>query len=229
MTETYIDTDTEQRSVPFELDSFEETRSTNGSPMLTFEGYAAVFNEKAVVTDWRGRFFEQFHPRSFDRTIQLRSLATDEVRQIKFLFNHGQHPLISNMPIGQLRNLKPDSRGLHVRARMPVNWLNMPIIDGIRSKQITGMSINFIAEDEEWSDTREGRNRIVKEATLLELGPVIDPVYTGTEVSLRSLSAHLHEVEPDLFSGTGIPPLAVQEGQPALSTLDAYQRILSRR
>jgi len=221
--------DTEQRSVPFEMDTFEETRSTDGSPMLTFEGYAAVFNEAAVVNDYRGRFLERFDPHSFDRTIQLRSLANDQVRQIKFLFNHGMHPLISNMPIGQIRNLKPDSRGLHVRARMPVNWLNMPIIDGIRSKQITGMSINFIAEGEEWSDTREGRSRLVTEATLLELGPVIDPVYTGTEVSLRSLGAHLREVAPDLFPSTGILPPADSGGRPASSTLDAYKRILTRR
>ena len=227
MTKTYIDTDTEQRSVPFELDTFEETRSTSGSPMLTFEGYAAVFGQPATVTDWRGTYTEQFDRRSFDRTLQLRAKATDEVRQVKFLFNHGQHPMIANMPIGQIRNLKADSRGLHVKARMPVNWLNQPIIDGIRSKTITGMSINFIAERESWSGDR--RSRTVEEATLLELGPVIDPVYTGTEVSLRSLSAHLHQVAPELFPSTGPLPLADSEDRSALSTLDAYQRILNRR
>jgi HK97 family phage prohead protease len=218
--------DTEYRSVPFDVGDVIESRATDGSPTLTFEGYAAVFGQTATVTDWRGTFDEQFERRAFDRTIQLRSQATDEVRQVKFLFNHGLHPLISNMPIGQIRNLKTDSRGLHVRARMPVNWLNQPIIDGIRLKQITGMSINFIAERETWSSDR--RSRTVEEATLLELGPVIDPVYTGTDVSLRSLSAHLRQVAPDLFSSTGTLPPADTEGE-ALSTLDAYQRILSRR
>ena len=71
---------------------------------------AVIDGQQATVTDWRGTFTEEFDRHAFDRTLQLRSAATDEVRQVKFLFNHGMHPMISNMPIGQIRTLISKAR-----------------------------------------------------------------------------------------------------------------------
>ena len=230
-TDAYDTPGPELRSVPFETDGQFELRSgKDGSRFLNFEGYAAVFGETAKITDHRGTFTESFAPSAFNRTLENRSRSGDQSKQIKFLFDHGLHPIIGAMPIGQLKELTPDSRGLHVKAQIPVNVITQPIIDGIEMRAITGMSINFQAVQDDWAaEARaEHQHRTVTEAALFELGPVLTPAYSGTEASLRSLAAHLGATNPELFSAPAFLPPADPEpiGSP---TLDVYKRILNRR
>ena len=175
------------RSTPFELIRADETRDG-----LTLEGYAAVFDSPTRIDSWEGRFDETIAPGAFAKTIR----ETTPVLQ----FDHGQHPLIGSIPIGTVKRLKEDDRGLYVEARMSDNWLIQPVRDAIEGGGITGMSFRFSVVREEWDETRsDAPLRTLKELRVAELGPVVWPAYEATSVSVRSrqIAAEL-EADPNL-------------------------------
>ncbi len=150
-----------------------ETRSDDG---LTLEGYAAVFNSPTTIDSWEGKFTEVIAPGAFKRSINSRMPIMQ--------FDHGNHPMIGGLPIGVIRSLKEDARGLKVEARLSNNWLIQPIRDAIADGAVSGMSFRFTPLDEEW----DGDIRTIKEVKLHEVGPVVFPAYRDTTVGVRSSS-----------------------------------------
>jgi HK97 family phage prohead protease len=164
------------RSAPFQLERADE----NGDG-LTLSGHAAVFNEWTTIDSWEGRFREQIAPGAFRRTIR------NNAKQVKLQFDHGQHPLIGSLPIGNITELIEDNRGLFVEGRLHGNWLIEPVREAITDKSIDGMSFRFSVVNETWdkvdSDLPE---RTITEVRLFELGPVVFPAYATTDVGVRS-------------------------------------------
>lgn len=159
------------RKVPF----FVERASDDG---LTLTGYAATFNDVTRIDSWEGKFDEQIAPGAFRKTIQERSPVLQ--------FDHGSHPLVGSLPIGAIRTLREDRRGLFVEARLHDNWLVEPVRDAIRDGSITGMSFRFNVVKDEWDESGEIPVRTLKEVRLHELGPVVFPAYESTTVGVRS-------------------------------------------
>lgn len=172
-------TETRERDFPFTL-----TRSTDSEDDgLNFEGYAAVFGQRAQVFDRQGEYDEVIAPGAFKQTINRGKPI--------LMFNHGKHPLIGQMPLGTITELREDDRGLFVRARLTDNWLIAPVRDAIADGAITGMSFRFEAVKETWSGRpsskcRMGELRTVKEARVPELGPVVLATYSETTAAVRS-------------------------------------------
>lgn len=165
-------TDSLTRSVSFNL-----TDTQEDGDGLTLEGYAAVFESPTRINDWEGEFEETIERGAFAKTIA----ESTPVLQ----FDHGSHPLLGSIPIGAIKSLREDARGLFVRARLTDNWLVAPVRDAIRDGAITGMSFRFAPVRQEWNEDRTVRR--IKELRLFELGPVVWPAYTETEVGVRSL------------------------------------------
>jgi HK97 family phage prohead protease len=150
---------------------------------LTLTGYAAVFNSVTHIEDQDGIYDEVIRPGAFKRTL-------DHNPRPPLMFEHGRHPLIGKMPIGAIRQLTEDPRGLFVRARLFDNWMIEPVRDAIREEAIPGMSFRFEIPRGGASMTpdRNGtRLRSIREAKLYELGPVVFPAYADTTLALRSL------------------------------------------
>lgn len=164
---------------------FRAEQSTDG---LTLEGYAAVFNTWADISDWQGDYRERFMQGAFKRSIGQRAPVLQ--------FDHGAHPLIGSIPLGRISSLSEDSQGLHVRARLSDNWLVEPVRDAIRDGAVTGMSIRFRAIREEWSKDRSERTH--RESELYELGPVVFPAYETTMVGVRSRDVAIALQDPEV-------------------------------
>lgn len=161
------------RSVPFEVTRTEDADGDG----LTLEGYAAVFDQPTRIDSWEGKFDETIQRGAFKKTLSERTPVLQ--------FDHGQHPLVGSLPIGNITTLREDDRGLFVRARLSNNWLVEPVRDAIADGAITGMSIRMGVTQDEWSRD-DIPTRTVKEVKLYELGPVVFPAYQGTEVGVRS-------------------------------------------
>jgi HK97 family phage prohead protease len=164
-----------ERSVPFRL---ERDRSDG----LTLVGHAAVFNEWTTIDSWEGRFKERIAPGAFKKHL------IEQPGSVRLQFDHGHHPFFGSMPLGNIRKLREDSKGLYVEARMSDNWFIQPIRDAIDDGSIDGMSFSFTVDADEW----EGRDselpeRTITQVRLFELGPVVWPAYTQTDVGVRSL------------------------------------------
>jgi len=168
------------RALPFEIVPASDGR--------TLEGYAAVFDSPAHIRDWAGEYDESFAPGAFQRTLSERTPA--------LLYEHGQHPLIGNLPLGVITQAQEDSSGLHIRATLSDNWLVTPVRDAIRDRAINGMSIRFTtpAGGDTWNQARTQRR--VTDANLRELGPVLFPAYQLTTANIRSVLDRLSDLTP---------------------------------
>ena len=164
------------RSAPFALER------ADGDDGLTLTGHGAVFNEWTTIDSWEGRFRERIAPGAFKKTLQ------ENGSRVRLQFDHGQHPLIGSLPIGSIRKLKEDSRGLFVEARLADNWLVQPVREAIENESIDGMSFRFSVVAERWAkEDSDLPERTITEVRLMELGPVVWPAYDGTDVGVRSL------------------------------------------
>lgn len=204
--------DGEFRSFQFEL---ERTDGSNGDG-LTFEGYAAVFNQPTRVDSlWEGEFDEVIKRGAF-----ARSLAE---RAPKLMFEHGRHPLVGQMPLGVIQETREDAKGLFIRARLSDNWLIQPVRDAVRDGAVDGMSFRFTVPEggDHWKDRKDQvKLRTLLDIDVPELGPVVFPAYEPTTASVRSLVERLDDVtgRPDARSAGGGDPDAKPGNGKAPST-----------
>ncbi|MEU2181238.1 HK97 family phage prohead protease [Streptomyces thermolilacinus] len=183
-----------ERSAPF---SFQRTDGDEPGDGRSLSGYAAVFGQDTEIDSWEGHFVETIRKGAFRKTIR----ESVPVMQ----FDHGRHPLIGSLPIGQITDLREDDQGLYVEARVTDNWLMQPVRDAIAEGSVNGMSFRFEVVREEWRDVngklvrpeevldllwmpgdRGPLRRELIEVRMRELGPVVFPAYAGTSVSVRA-------------------------------------------
>jgi HK97 family phage prohead protease len=186
---------------------------------LTLDGYAAVFNRKALIDSWEGRFWEDIANGSMRKSFRE--------APPKIQFEHGRHPLVGSIPIARLTTIEeasdpelaPDG-GAHVVGRLHDNWLIEPVRDAIVNGAVDGMSFRFTVIREEWRDAdgklirdeeklrellrrswmedvpdEELLTRTLKELRVPELGPVVFPAYADTSVGVRSMLNRLDVAE----------------------------------
>ncbi len=177
--------ETQIRDYPFSV-----TRSEDTGDGLTLEGYAVVFDQPTRIESNRGPFIETMKRGAFTKTLSERTPV--------LMFNHGQHPLIQEMPIGKIEEAREDAHGLFIRARLADNYMTVPVRDAIRMGAITGMSFRMSNIKEV---IRSGKTpgalqeRDVTEVRCPELGPVVFPAYDSTSVAVRSMAAALQNDE----------------------------------
>lgn len=162
----------------------------------TMEGYAAVFGQETEINSWEGHFTEKFARGAFRKTLKERSPILQ--------FNHGRDSRTGAVPIGVFTQLREDSEGLFVSARLFDNPIVEPVRQAIEGGALSGMSISFRVLRDEWRDAknklvkadelnqllwdpgeRGPLSRTVREVQLAEAGPVVFPAYEGTSVGVR--------------------------------------------
>jgi uncharacterized protein len=190
-----------------------ETRASDDG--FTLEGYGAVFDSPTRIDSWEGTFDEVIAKGAFAKTLKERTPVVQ--------FDHGHDIATGSVPIAAVQEIREDSKGLFVSARMFDNPRVEPIRQAIAGGAIDGMSFRFRVVREEWDDSADIAVRTIKEVELFELGPVVFPAYDATSVGVRSLLADLDDTQrarllTDLGvdaarSGTSTsPPDAAQQG-----------------
>lgn len=175
--------DTLTRSVPFELE-----RADDDGDGLTLTGYAAVWDSPTRIDSWEGTFDEQIQRGAFADSLRQRTP--------KLQFDHGKHPLVGSLPLGVIKRMAEDERGLYMEARLHDNWLIQPVRDAIASGSVDGMSFRFrVADDgDTWDRDGDVPVRTLTSVELLEAGPVVWPAYDTTSVGVRSDAAALFDL-----------------------------------
>ena len=181
-----ISTDALVRSTEFDLVRAE------GDDGLTLRGHGAVFNKWTTIDSWEGRFTERIMPGAFTKTLK------ESGSKVRLQFDHGEHPMIGSLPIGVIKELREDAKGLFVEARLSDNWLVQPVRDAIDNGSIDGMSFRFQVVAETWAkENTDMPERSISEVRLIELGPVVWPAYAGTDVGVRSSELARSLIEAD--------------------------------
>lgn len=154
-------------------------------------GHFAVFNQWTEINSYEGNFLERFVPGAFKKTI------SENRERIKVLFQHGYDYVIGDKPLGPITDLREDDEGAYYEVPLlDAGYVREEVLPGLEA-ELYGASFRFrvIREeiDEEPGVSNENPQglpeRTVKEAHVVEFGPVTFPAYEGASAGLRSLEA----------------------------------------
>ena len=142
-------------------------------------GYASVFNQYADF----GSYLETLASTAFD------AILADPATDVRSFYQHDSAMLLGRQSSGTLR-LSTDSTGLHFDLDIPDTSYGKDLRELVSRGDLTGMSFGFIADQEDWSRLRDGRElrTHTSVARLIEVSPVSLPAYQGTSIQLRSLT-----------------------------------------
>ena len=190
----------------------------DGKPSV-IEGYAAVYYDGTRATEyelWPGTL-ERIMPRAFDDRL------TDDVRA---LFNHDRS-LLRGRNGGSMR-LFADDIGLRYEIDVSETSVCQDLLIHLERGDVTGSSFGFRGAIAEWEMqtpigdyTADVRN-ITGFASLFDVGPVVDPAYTGTTAAARNAS-HTTEARQEYDA---LADRAAEAHRKALAKRDALTRRL---
>jgi hypothetical protein len=145
----------------------------------TLSGYAAVYAQYADF----GSYLETLAPTAFN------AVLADPATDVRSFYQHDSALLLGRQSSGTLR-LSTDSAGLHFELDIPDTSYGRDVRELVARGDLTGMSFGFIAGQEEWGHTPDGRElrSHISVSRLIEVSPVSIPAYSGTSVQLRSLA-----------------------------------------
>jgi HK97 family phage prohead protease len=154
----------------------------------TFYGHPGVYSQRAAIGNpLRWGFYEEFSPGAFSKT-------TQEGDQ-RFLVDHDTAKPVSRRSAGTLR-VSEDAVGMVFDSDLNIRKSYVAdLVENLRDKTITSMSLGFRVIREEWStvdvETTDGQSvqadlRTVLEAQVLEGSAVTFPAYESTDAGLRS-------------------------------------------
>lgn len=163
----------------------------------TLEGHAAVFDTPTRIDSWEGTFDERISPGAFTKTLSERKPILQ--------YDHGHDSRVGSTPIGAFQDLREDSEGLYLKARLFKNDLVEPVRQALEAGALTGASFRFKVVRDVWTDKdnkpvasqdlarllyspgdRGPLQRTLKEVQLLECGPVAFGAYPSAALSVRS-------------------------------------------
>jgi HK97 family phage prohead protease len=147
-------------------------------------------NEWTRITSmWEGDFMERFAPGAWRKTIR------EQRDRIRSLFQHGMDPQVGDKPLGPITLLEENDRGGYGEVPLLDTSYNRDLLPGLKAG-LYGASHRFSVLREEVVDQPEPSDgnphglpeRTVKEARLMEFGPVTFPAYAGATAGVRSLT-----------------------------------------
>ncbi len=170
----------------------------------TLVGHFAVFNQPTEINSLReGNFMESIAPGAF-----AKSFRSEHSGNIKALFQHGRDPQIGDKPLGQITSLQEDDRGAYYEVEMFDTSYNRDLLPGLRAG-VYGASFRFQVNREDVNKTpgespanpRGIPERVVREAHVMEMGPVTFPAYAGATAGIRSITDQIHDVDALAYAG----------------------------
>jgi HK97 family phage prohead protease len=142
-----------------------------------------------IRSAWEGNFMERFAPGAWKKTI------SEGRAKIRALFQHGMDPQVGDKPLGPVRLLEENDQGGYGEVPLMDTSYNRDLLPGLKAG-LYGASHRFqvMREEEVASPEPSDSNphglpeRTIKEAKLMEFGPVTFPAYEGATAGVRSLT-----------------------------------------
>jgi HK97 family phage prohead protease len=182
------------------------------------EGYASAFNYPIESGTRAHPQTTLVRPGAFTRTLK------NNRDQIQVLFNHGHDPRYGELPIGTIKDLHEDKRGLKAQVELHDGPDNENIRAALASGALRAMSIQFedlTPDAEQFNEDRS--ERYLTELKLWEFGPVTFPANEGAVATLHSLAALAVDLERDVTDGADST-----EHQPEAPSAEARESTLDQ-
>lgn len=158
--------------------------------MPTLIGHFARFNEWTLIDSmFEGRFMERIAPGAFSKTI------AENLPNMRVLFQHGKDPSIGDKVLGPIEELREDDQGAYYEVPLLDTSYNRDLLPGLE-QGLYGASFRFrvTREDVDQEPKASKHNpegipeRTIREAAVMEFGPVTFPAYAGATAGVRSLT-----------------------------------------
>ena len=182
--------------------------------LITFAGYASVFDYQYPVNDLRGMYLESVAPGAFRKTLS-------EKDDVKLLVNHEGIPLARTK--SNTLDLTEDSKGLRVEAKLdPANPKVAEVASAMKRNDLNEMSFAFQAIKDDYNE--QGDERVIREAKLFDVSIVTTPASDATSAKIRGvdipgLQKALAEARSDGQVNTEV----------LLSTIEQLQNLLPQK
>lgn len=157
-----------------------QINSANEEGKLTVQGYAAVFNEPALIweSEWTGyKYFERVDPKAFEGA---------DMSDVCFKYNHIDIAMVLARTRNKTLVLATDDHGLSIRADIAQTNTGKDVYELIRRGDLDKMSFAFTVEKEqvEYDEKAKTCTRtILKFDKIFDVAVVDFPAYDGTEIS----------------------------------------------
>jgi HK97 family phage prohead protease len=178
--------------------TFVELRASSELGMPTMHGFFSRFNQWTEIRSrFEGNFLERVAPGAFKRTFNNNREA------MRALFQHGKDPQIGDKPLGPITELREEGDiGAYYEVPLLDTAYNREIIPGLEAG-LYGASFRFsvVVDDYDPTPGESAHNpsglpeRTVKEAKVMEFGPVTFPAYAGATAGVRSITDLVHDVD----------------------------------
>ena len=207
-----IDMDDKTELRTWSISDVEQKDDEDG--LISFAGYASVFDYAYPVNDMRGTYLENVSRGAFTKTLQ-------EKDDVKLLVNHEGIPLARTK--SNTLNLVEDERGLRVEARLdPANPKVAEVASAMKRNDLNEMSFAFQAIKDEFNEA--GDERTIREAKLYDVSVVTTPASDATVAKIRgvdipALQNALAEARSDEQVNTDV----------ILSTIEQLQDLLPKK
>jgi len=157
------------------------------------KGMAAMYGMRSVNL---GNFTEEIRPGAFSRAIENGAMPVA-------LFNHDPNIVLGSLRAGTLRLMQTDE-GLAYEIDPPETRADT--VELIKRGDVFGSSFSFTVgkNGDEWTTDENGQSlRYINEVSgLFDVGPVLQPAYESTFVSVaqRSLQRHLNQKTVGMYN-----------------------------
>ena len=170
-----IDMDDKTELRTWSISDVEQKDDEDG--LISFAGYASVFDYAYPVNDMRGTYLENVSRGAFTKTLQ-------EKDDVKLLVNHEGIPLARTK--SNTLNLVEDERGLRVEAKLdPENPKGAEVASAMKRNDLNEMSFAFQAIKDEFNEA--GDERTIREAKLYDVSVVTTPASDATVAKIRGV------------------------------------------
>jgi HK97 family phage prohead protease len=155
----------------------------------TLYGRFAVFNRWTEINSfYEGNFLERIAPGAAERTIN------EHRDRVKVLYDHGFDPMLGNKPLGPIRELREDAKGVYYEVPLIDASYNDEFILPAARAGLLGASFRFRVTGEEWVEPRDVskynpkklKERTITDFDLYEFGPVTFPAYAEASAGVRA-------------------------------------------
>ena len=164
-----------------------KTRSDDENKKMIVEGYAIVFDEETLIGD---------EERGFIEVIDKGALASTNMKDVPFKYNHNDVTLILARTRNGSLSLEVDEKGLKIRAELIDTTSNVDIYKSIVAGLLDKMSFAFTVKSQSWDRSGKIPKRTITAIDRLFDVSVVDlPAYDQTSIQASARSLELVETE----------------------------------
>ena len=164
-----------------------ETRSDDENKKMIVEGYAIVFDEETLIGD---------EERGFIEVIDKGALASTNMKDVPFKYNHNDVTLILARTRNGSLSLEVDEKGLKIRAELIDTTSNVDIYKSIVAGLLDKMSFAFTVKSQSWDKSGKLPKRTILGIDRLFDVSVVDlPAYDQTSIQASARSLELADAE----------------------------------